>query len=209
MLKQKTLFIIGAGASVDFGLPLGSGLINDVRTLLEISYDSQGNLVGNQTMITAMRRHCDQNAGNFHDYFTTAQAVSRSLRSGILSVDNFVHAHAGQPLVAVLVKIAISMRILRGETDSPLNRDYTMTLTSDSLPSGNWLESFCKYHFAMHQVDKLDKLFEDVAFVSFNYDRCIERGLSIGVANYFGLNDEQAKKTCTDLKLLYSLWFTR
>ncbi len=203
MLKQRTLFIIGAGASVDYGFPLGSQLINDVRTLLKLSYDTIGHLKGDKTMIAAMKQHCSQNSGSFQDYFFAAQMVFGGLRSGVLSVDNYVHTHADKPLVAVLVKMAISTLILRYETASSLNRDYTMNFMSNSLPSGTWLESFCKYHFAMHQATKLDMIFNDVAFISFNYDRCIERGLSIGIANYFGLNDDQAKKACLNLRLLF------
>ena len=35
MIKQNTLLILGAGASVDFGFPLGSALVREIYDFLE------------------------------------------------------------------------------------------------------------------------------------------------------------------------------
>lgn len=66
-----------------------------------------------------------------------------------------------------------------------------------------WLSVFSRHHFAGYQAAALDSLFENVAFISFNYDRCIERNLRICVANYFGLEDERAIEICSKVKIFY------
>jgi hypothetical protein len=46
MFKRRTLFIVGAGASNEFGLPLGSKLAAAIREKLDVSFDSMGFQLG-------------------------------------------------------------------------------------------------------------------------------------------------------------------
>jgi hypothetical protein len=67
MFKRKTLFIVGAGASAEFGLPVGSGLAAKIAHMMDVRFEFGYRPIGEGDMdlyeqLTNGRR---QNVGNF------------------------------------------------------------------------------------------------------------------------------------------------
>ena len=85
-LLSRTVFIVGAGASVEFGksMPVGSALANAIRECLtaELNHHRRG---GSTPIIDAL------SYGGFHGEHESA---TRRIRDGIVtkeSIDDFVH----------------------------------------------------------------------------------------------------------------------
>ena len=56
---MKTLFIVGAGASEEAGLPVGGELKNQIAGLLNFDHDAFSRVVkGDSTVWGAIREHC-------------------------------------------------------------------------------------------------------------------------------------------------------
>lgn len=54
------------------------------------------------------------------------------------------------------------------------------------------------------QLNDLDVLFENVSFVTFNYDRCIEHYLEQAVRQYFRLPPDEARKLMSRLEVVHT-----
>ena len=120
MFKTQTVFVVGAGASSEFGLPLGSGLaLNIVENL---SIRSKGAGYGNHFVD---RRCEDLLRGKFKDdpvSLNGAWNAAILIRRGILhaqSIDAFIDMHADKPAVATVGKLQIALEILRAGAVKP------------------------------------------------------------------------------------------
>ena len=118
MFKKRTLFIVGAGAGVEVGMPVGKALAENIATKLNVLYDDWGQKLvsGDEQLFSQIaRRH--QNEAN------TYQRAAWTIRDGILlinSIDDFLDTHAGNWRVQEIGKAAIVRSILEAERQSKL-----------------------------------------------------------------------------------------
>lgn len=201
MLKTRTLFIIGAGASAELNFPTGTELLFHISQKLNFELDSLGNVRGDQRLWSAVERRCQERSGNIQDYLDAAAEIRSGLNLA-QSIDNYVHTHANKPIFADLAKLSIALFILAAE-ETVIRNVPQKPLKAVTSKNDYWLSVFSRHHFAGYKATDLDSLFENVAFISFNYDRCIERNLRICVANYFGLEDERAIEICSKIRIFY------
>src|SRR4029453_13606606 len=77
MLKVPTVFVIGAGAGFDVGMPLGDRLSHIIGEKLRIKFE-QGNrqTSGNKLIMEAMRRHASANQQDANLYLRAAIGVA-------------------------------------------------------------------------------------------------------------------------------------
>lgn len=105
-----------------------------------------------------------------------------------ISIDNYLDAHQEDKYVNVCGKLGIVKTILEAEGASLLYFDETNRNKMDFAKIENtWYGAFQK--LLMENVDKINicKIFENVSFITFNYDRCIEHFLVQSVANYYAI----------------------
>jgi len=157
MIKRKSIFVLGAGASRPFGFPLGSGL----KELVLANY--QGD-VGHAVHLYNTTR------------FTRAEveALTKGLRfSGLSSVDAFLER---RPSFIEVGKATMGIELLLAESSSTL-------LQADS----DWLG-----YLYNRMVGRSLEEFADnqVAFITFNYDRNVEHFLFTSLQHSFGASTE-------------------
>ena len=102
MISRKAAIIVGAGASFDLGMPLGSGLKKRVATVLldersERAHFFRAALMkvfdGNQELVSRAIRHSSK--------FADAMAASAS-------IDNFLDQHRDAVEFVIAAKLAIA-----------------------------------------------------------------------------------------------------
>jgi hypothetical protein len=206
MLKTKTVFVVGAGASVDFGFPLGGQLKDRISSLAHIDFEygrpSRGDpLIGEAAQIKA---------NNFtHALEALIKAGDQIARAmpGAVSIDNFLHSREGDLDINLMGKLGIAKAILASERSSPLyvpsphelariKNGVDVFLIEDrpgfrTLPD-SWLGKFAPLLCQGVLAQQLDRLFENVSFIIFNYDRCVEHYLWHHVQQYFGISEADA-----------------
>ena len=126
MLREKTVFIVGAGASREFNLPVGTQLAQMISQKLNINFDNwgEGKATGDHDLFDAVRRHANGDAGSF-------QQSGWLIRDGIVlasSIDDFLDSHRHDEKVVLMGKMAIAKCIIEAERSSTLyftirNRD--------------------------------------------------------------------------------------
>lgn len=112
-----------------------------------------------------------------------------------ISIDNLLDAHRSDPDIAILGKLAIAKTILNAERSSKLFHDQ---ISGRPFPlsdvAGTWLLPM--FQLLTEGVAKEDAstIFDNVTFVVFNYDRCLEVFLPVALKAYYGFNDGEASE---------------
>ncbi|KQM21676.1 hypothetical protein ASE73_14935 [Sphingomonas sp. Leaf24] len=122
MFRQKTTFVIGAGASCELGLPSGETLKLQILDLLQPTDDNVYGFV-DKTMIEIMRLRVGPDVWEAQAKLAPMQQAAERIRRGLplaMSIDNFLHSHYGDGDVEYLGKLAIAICILRAEGSSHL-----------------------------------------------------------------------------------------
>ena len=122
-MSSKTVYIVGAGASSEAGLPIGNKFIKKITQLLNIEHDITGRLKsGDGTIAQALRNHVaspEGRPGDIGPYLQGAHHIRKALSQAI-SIDNFIDQHRGNEKIAVCGKLAIAKVILDEENGSRL-----------------------------------------------------------------------------------------
>ena len=112
MLRKPTLFILGAGASFDFGLPLGTSLAAEIARKVDIKYEhGVTQKSGDPLIMMALRKVAQYKNENVNDYLSAGQTIAAGVQF-TRSIDSFLHKHENQPKIKLCAKLAIAQTIV-------------------------------------------------------------------------------------------------
>lgn len=174
MIKTKTVFVLGAGASIPYGLPSGAELRNNI---CESAYfDSP--------MMIALVSECGVNK---QDYVAFTTAFTRSSQQ---SIDTFL---AKRPDFAEIGKLAIAYELCRREIPGRI---------FDANNDDHWYRAlWAAMELDIHKHTGLGN--NSIRFVTFNYDRSLEFFLHEAAKHTFNLSDEDAMGAWQHLPILH------
>ncbi len=201
---KSLVLVIGAGASFEAKLPLGSGLKKRIADLLDIRYDLQresGDALIDRAFHILLQQS-DRRSEGISPYLYASWRIRDAMPQAI-SIDNFIDAHRGDPLVEKAGKLAIVRSILEAEAKSSLaiHPSYTNNRLKFEAVQGTWFNSFFQLLTENCQFVNLPQRFARVGVVCFNYDRCIEHYLFNALQNYYGVTAEAAAEVLTHLEI--------
>ena len=205
--NNKTLFIVGAGASHEAGLLVGEGLKEEIARCLNINTDEFGHIkTGDPLVYRSLHMHVNhsENAtGKIELYIKAAQHISDSMPL-TRSIDQFVNMHKGNEQIELCSKLAIVRSILAAERSSKLKSNVNGRLAPhyDSLGS-TWYSKFIGLITDNCQIDKLAKRLESISLIIFNYDRCVEHFLYHAIQTVTGVKAETAFKLLSNIKIYH------
>ena len=196
MIRHKTLFVIGAGAGFDVDMPLGSKLSEVIAEKLNIKFpDYNTQASGDKDIVEALRLRAKAEDRNVNEYRQAGVNVSQGIGYA-RSIDSYLNAHTGDELVKVCANLAIVHTILHYEEHSALSVDETKSpLDFRGRPKvmASW---FAGLMFLLtegiRKNDDLDRIFDSVAFVNFNYDRCLEQFLWMALQQFYLITEDKA-----------------
>jgi hypothetical protein len=191
MLKSKTLFIVGAGASQEAGLPTGTQLKDAIAEKLGFENISGSWGSGDPEIHRAIWEYVNQNGVDANVIFRDAVKI-RDAMPQAMSIDNFIDAHSTAPGVVVCGKLGIAQAIFEAEHNSrlslPEERGRRNKLDHSRIP-GTWYLPFFQLLTENIRREDVGKLFDNVSVITFNYDRCIEHYLYHAIQNYYDIED--------------------
>ena len=206
MFTEKTVFVLGAGSSMELGLPSGRDLADQIALDTQFYFEGFNTLIkGDATLVSfCHNRNKDIGGGYFQKVTTAGWLINEGLPLAA-SIDNFIATHIDNREVVELGKAAIVNRILQAEYSSKLfiDRDKRQAKWKEAAISATWLTSF--FHKLVEGVKKeeLANIFDNVFVINFNYDRCLEHFLTHALARYFN-------QTLTDtFAIVRKLWVKR
>lgn len=175
MLKNKTVFVLGAGASYPYNYPLGYQLLLSICDAI----DRPGGITRNtadgsfKKYEEPYRTMFNTSIGNRDDWVKFSRAMRRS---HIPSVDSFLEV---RPEFMEFGKIAIAAQLIPKEVDTYLVRGQG---AHDEKTQYQW------YDYLYSRIGSKLEDFENPNFsiVTFNYDRSFEFFYFISLLNSFG-----------------------
>jgi hypothetical protein len=202
MLKSKTVFIIGAGASHEANLPIGRDLRKIIYDKVDFRADNFGRRdakYGDSRLLDWIRRQHGDKANN---YFNACGRI----RAGILtsaSIDDFLDVHRDDGEMVECGKLAIARAILEAEKSSLLAYDTTNIYNRlDLAPLENtWYMGFFRLLHEGLSKSKRAEIFANATVVCFNYDRCIEHFLVHALAAHYVIPMDEAREHVRHLRI--------
>ncbi|OAZ13425.1 hypothetical protein [Thalassospira indica] len=206
MFKRKTVFVVGAGASYEFGLPLGVSLKDIISGKLRFSFNHRPMPeTGDITLALQIKQMANETDGfSQAEYFRAAEAICRGLPLAI-SIDNFIDAHRGNLAIERIGKLAIFQSILEAERRSNLYSEHIQNINAINLErvSDTWIASLFRMASEGISKDEISDVFQNVGFISFNYDRCIEQFLEYALRAYYGVERDQAAGVVAKVPIIH------
>jgi hypothetical protein len=200
LFTQKVVFVIGAGASYEYGLPLGSELKERIAKAVRFRFEYGHRLVGgDENLLDHIRRHAHGDGARSNEYTKAANLLANAIPA-FVSVDEALHYVSGSVEAIEVGKIAIIDQILAAERKSKLAFDQN-TGRIRSLPDG-WLAEMLSIAAAGLRRSELATIFDHVTFVNFNYDRVIEQYLYWALQENLSATAEQAAHIVSNLNML-------
>lgn len=207
MFNSKTVFIIGAGAGVDIGMPVGHSLKDKISQRLDFSNPQTTDLVGDRFVHAAIQRQAkmdDISGKKIISYMNAARYIKEGMPTAT-SIDTFIDTHRGNKEIEVCGKLGIVRSILAAERGSKLFFDTRNTYNKMdfSKVTETWFMQF--FHLLVGGIvkDETHKIFENVAFINFNYDRCLEHFLCEALRNHYVLTPDDAMNLVNRCKILH------
>jgi hypothetical protein len=171
MIKNKTTFILGAGASYPYGYPLGTELFNKIielrreghfLSLLEKAYPKE---------LIPLKQSSTED-----DYKELTYLLERS---GLMSIDAFMIAN---PALAHLSKFAVTYLLLNQEEKNP------NVVRRNS--SGDWYRYLYNEFMSGSDGETISSVLRnEVNFITFNYDVSLERFFLNALESKFNRKD--------------------
>jgi hypothetical protein len=202
MFHRKTVFVVGAGGSKEMRLPTGPELADILSTLLHFEFDFHEPSKGDRIFFYAMRNQF-QDHNSLNDHLGAARQISESVRL-TNSIDNYIDIHRHDPRIATVGKAAITYTILKSEASSILRPDPATSNYKFDLGVLNdtWLLHFCRALTNNVPLEAIDSVFNNVAIVTFNYDRCIERFLTLWLERVYNIQQDRARRLVKTLSIV-------
>ncbi len=204
---RKNVFIVGAGASKEFGLPTGKELAEDIADIADIRFDVFGSRLqhGNYDIVETLKDICKGDPQKDINSYLHAAWCIRDNMPLAPSIDNFLDTHQGDDQLVTFGKIAIVHAIQKAEAASKLavNSDTEIPRLDVSQLSDTWLVQLFKILVAQRNFEAFLEALREITFISFNYDRCIHQFFHWAAGSYFSLNDPERKLVLQSLNVVY------
>ncbi|WP_407471101.1 hypothetical protein [Xanthomonas campestris] len=201
-MEDLTL-IIGAGASHELGLPLGSNLKDKIRAALSTKDYATG-LAGhfeNHRIGTALHLLAEESNVSGSEVFDAATRIGIGI-SHAISIDNLIDSHRGDKLIEAAGKISIVECIASAEQHSRLALITNLSKVFMGIDTC-WLSPFVARLFENCHWSALGERLSRVCFIIFNYDRCVEHYLINAIISHYGKTADEAAALLNEVSFIH------
>jgi len=207
MFQKKTLIVVGAGASKEADLPVGSELTVRIANLLDVRHQDAKQTRGDTVLLAAIEeavRRVDRSDGDIGTYVQACQRISSAMPQA-MSIDSFMDAHRGDASLELCGKLAIVRAILQAERKSHLFFDGIRFPVAKMLErlKESWFNAFMQLLSENCRVGELAERLEWLSMIVFNYDRCIEHFLVNAIQNYYAIDTDQAEELVRSIEIYH------
>lgn len=204
MFRSKTVFILGAGASHEIGLPIGEGLKEIIAEKLNIQFDWNKQISGDKKITQAIKNHAIEEFVNLdiRPYMHAALKLSDALPQAI-SIDNLLDAYRGQKNHEVCGKLGIVSSILEAEKSSSIYHTHEQIKMDFKCLRNTWFSGFMKILTENIPHGDIEQIFDNLSIINFNYDRCVEHYLYESLQNYYTIDEKSASYLMSKLNILH------
>jgi hypothetical protein len=198
MISNKTVFIVGAGASCEVGMPSGWELKQLIAEKLLYKFENGQRTTQGDGTILDMLGLLER---DINPYVAAAREISKAMPLA-LSIDNYLHTHSEDKHAVVVGKAVIAATIMEKEAETKLAHPSHEILNFSELEE-SWHTILAQMLFEGVDKTEIGDIFDRVSVVTFNYDRCIEHYMVNAVQRYFKVSREEAEKACRKFEVFH------
>jgi hypothetical protein len=205
MFHRRTLFVLGAGTSAEAGMPIGPKLAAAIGKKMDIRFEHFNKPVGEGDI-----QLYAQITNQLRTDANEIQSAGWLIRDGIAlsqSIDDFLDIHRDDQHVNLFGKAAIVKTILEAERTSKLSTSLAMMPAGEVFKpeklANTWFLKFM--HMLGRGIPKGDarQIFDNVSFIIFNYDRCVEHFLHNALQKVYGFREGEAADILADCTIIH------
>ncbi len=203
MIKSETVFVVGAGASTEAGLPTSDRLTNKIAKIVPIANKRDTSLTdGDKKVHQALLHHVGR--AHLGPYYNAGRQIADAMPQAA-SIDSFIESRKDSKEIEICGKLAIVKSILDSERKSLLYVDFYTggAKLNFARVEETWYGRFWKLLVDGIDENAVDDIFHYVSFVIFNYDRCIEHYLFHSIQNYYGFDADKAAVIMKSLRIFH------
>ncbi len=205
MFKSPTVFVLGAGASKEANLPIGSELTKNISSMLDFKFErfSYHPTSGDGDLIDAFRRFIGKEKLSdmeLNTYIKAGQSVHLGM-SQAASIDNYLFSHKSDEKIQFCGKLAIVKSILNAEKSSLLFKEHQEPIELSRVKDTSYHTLFQIMHEEV-PLENVDTIFDNVTFIVFNYDRCLEHFLYYALSQYYRIDFARSAEIIAKLKII-------
>jgi hypothetical protein len=199
MFANPTVFVIGAGASAEYRLPLGSALKDRIVSAVSYRYKEDGLLQnGDETLLNAIKRQFNSEKMTVNSFIAAGHELAASMPMHA-SIDEALHYWSANSEAVQLGKIAIANEILGAERNSSLSKNRETGRVD--VPREGWIWPFLSMTLGSDlKREQAEQAFANVTLINFNYDRTVEQYLYWALQQYGQISDDLAASAVASLK---------
>lgn len=208
MIRTKTVMVVGAGASNDFGFPIGGKLLDDIRKALNFTFSHDEAKTGDRGLLEVFRRVAADPQNNRVDRPRLNRLIHAGHRIGKSavggdSIDNVIDQLDGDEDVQLVGKLAIAYHILKAEKSSPLfSQPQTSAIQLQQIQD-TWLFQLMRIIRTDIRRSLVDTIFDNLSIITFNYDRTIEYFLPSALAAVYHIEIDEAREITRRLPVFH------
>lgn len=206
MFESKTVFVVGAGASKEANLPIGTELTSEIARLLDIfvAYDSRAKS-GDDQILSRIRQLIREQPDSWVNNRLIASGKELAAAMALApSIDTFLQTHRNNQEYVLLGKMGIAKAIILAEMRSKLARTQERSKPFEiSNIAGTWYISLAQQLFSGVPAEKPELAFQNVSFIVFNYDRCLEVFLIRAIEVFFLVNNQRAREIVATVDIVH------
>lgn len=213
MLRHKTVFVIGAGASDDLGMPLGTKLRSQISNYLRpITIDTIGQIKAPHSFQMAIVADCNArgianlNNRELMPYIEAAQKIGRDVFL-FRSIDELIEHYGNDQITVFVAKAAICHTILEAERGSTLlskSDSGKFDLNHEKLEKSDaWIRELWFILRNGSRAESPQDVLNNSHFIIFNYDRCVEIFLMLAIGSIFNISDQDAGNLVTNASIVH------
>ena len=206
--EHSLTIVLGAGASFEVGMPVGSTLKDQIASALNLKFDDFGRLSSktHQTVAHAAisLAHDGVHTKDPNECAKVAKLICNSMPL-TPSIDNFIDSHRENKLVAAIGKLAIAYNILRAERSSLLHfsSDNTYNTIDFDKVGNTWYVKLFQLLTQNTQADQLATRLQKIKVVTFNYDRTLEHFMFHAIRMFYSLSKEKTTEILESLTIYH------
>jgi hypothetical protein len=178
MFKRQIVIIVGAGSGVEYSMPLGATLAADIARDVRFRFEhySLRPTSGDPQLFDILFRKFNQDRPVLDKFTEAGNALSSAISSAV-SIDDALYQLSENPEAVALGKLCIIRAILKAEGNSSLALSRQTGQLDHSAGRNGWIEQVFSMAIAGVKQSEIHHAFDNITFVNFNYDRCIEHYL--------------------------------
>jgi hypothetical protein len=194
MFRKNTVFIVGAGASAEYRMPIGAELKQQIAEHLNFEEPTRDSEFF-EIIINKFGKDAER-------YQRAAVDLSR-LIGEFDSIDEALHWFSGRRETLIVGKAAIVREILHAERRSQLFDAVNPEMAREEDYGQTWLSPFLQMAVgSLSREETVENLFKNVVVINFNYDRVIEHFIVSDLQRRYKFSATDAQTFTSNLKII-------